>query len=376
MATDNPLVTANQLGQSIWIDFIQRSMLESGELAAMIKKDAITGLTSNPSIFEAAIAKTDEYDASLAAFVKDSPNASNIEIFNHLAIADIQAAADIFADVYQASDGEDGMVSLEVAPELAHDADATVERALALNEAVNRPNVMIKVPGTAAGVKAFEQLTAQGVNVNVTLLFSIQRYLEIARAYIRALESRHAAGGDVSKIASVASFFVSRVDTAIDEQLGQAGSAGDKEARAALTGCIGIANAKVAYGHFANLFGSEQWQKLSQAGANVQRLLWASTGTKNPAYRDTLYIEELLGPQTVNTVPPKTLDAFRDHGVAESRLSMNLANAHKQLSQLNEQGINLGDVTDKLEKEGLQAFADAFDRLMASIDEKRKHMAA
>jgi len=376
MATDNPLVTANQLGQSIWIDFIQRSMLESGKLSAMIKEDAITGLTSNPSIFETAIAKTDEYDDSLASFVKDFPDASNIEIFNHLAIADIQSAADIFAEVYRASEGEDGMVSLEVAPELAHDATATVERALALNESVNRPNVMIKVPGTAAGVKAFEQLTAQGVNVNVTLLFSIQRYLEIARAYIRALETRLAAGEDISSIASVASFFVSRVDTAIDEQIAQLGEADSNEDRAALTGRIGIANAKVAYGHFANLFGSEQWQKLSQAGAKAQRLLWASTGTKNPDYRDTLYIEELLGPQTVNTVPPKSLDAFRDHGIAESRLSMNLANAHKQLSQLAEQGINLGDVTDKLEKEGLQAFADAFDRLMASIEEKRKHMAA
>ncbi len=376
MATDNPLVTANQLGQSIWIDFIQRSMLESGKLSAMIKEDAITGLTSNPSIFETAIAKTDEYDDSLASFVKDFPDASNIEIFNHLAIADIQSAADIFAEVYRASEGEDGMVSLEVAPELAHDATATVERALALNESVNRPNVMIKVPGTAAGVKAFEQLTAQGVNVNVTLLFSIQRYLEIARAYIRALETRLDAGKDISSIVSVASFFVSRVDTAIDEQLAQLDGADSNEDRSALAGRIGIANAKVAYGHFANLFGSEQWQKLSQAGANAQRLLWASTGTKNPDYRDTLYIEELLGPQTVNTVPPKSLDAFRDHGIAESRLSMNLANAHKQLSQLAEQGINLGDVTDKLEKEGLQAFADAFDRLMASIEEKRKHMAA
>jgi len=350
--------------------------INSVKVSGSIKEDAITGLTSNPSIFEAAIAKTDEYDDSLASFVKDFPEASNIEIFNHLAIADIQAAADIFADVYRDSDGEDGMVSLEVAPELAHDAEATIERALALNEAVNRPNVMIKVPGTAAGVKAFEQLTAQGVNVNVTLLFSIQRYLEIARAYIRALETRLAAGEDISSIASVASFFVSRVDTAIDEQIAQLGEADSNEDRAALTGRIGIANAKVAYGHFANLFGSEQWQKLSQAGAKAQRLLWASTGTKNPDYRDTLYIEELLGPQTVNTVPPKSLDAFRDHGVAESRLSMHLANAHKQLSQLAEHGINLGDVTDRLEKEGLQAFADAFDRLMASIEEKRKHMAA
>ncbi len=373
MSAANPLVKANELGQSIWIDFIQRSMLESGELAAMIESDAIAGLTSNPSIFEAAIAKTNEYDASLAEYVRNQPQASNLDVFNHLAVEDIQAAADIFANVYRDSGGEDGMVSLEVAPELAHDADATVERALELNTAVDRPNVMIKVPGTEAGVVAFERLTEAGVNVNVTLLFSVNRYLSIAKAYINALERRLADAKPINEIASVASFFVSRVDTAVDAEL-----AGISDADQAhdLRGSIGIANARVAYGHFANLFGSAQWQKLASAGARPQRLLWASTGTKNPDYRDTLYIEELLGPQTVNTVPPKTLDAFRDHGIAESRLSQNLLVAHKQLSTLLELGINLNQITDRLENEGLQAFADAFDRLMNSIDEKRKHLAA
>ena len=375
MSAANPLVKANELGQSIWIDFIQRSMLESGELAGMIKSDAIAGLTSNPSIFEAAIAKTNEYDASLADYARDNPKASNLDIFNHLAVADIQAAADIFADVYRNTGGEDGMVSLEVAPELAHDAAATVERALALNTAVNRPNVMIKVPGTEAGVTAFEQLTKEGVNVNVTLLFSVNRYLSIAKAYINALEQRLSDGKPIKDIASVASFFVSRVDTAVDGQLDKL-AGGDQAAAAELRGAIGIANARVAYGHFANLFGSSQWQKLDSAGARPQRLLWASTGTKDPNYRDTLYIEELLGPQTVNTVPPKTLDAFRDHGVAESRLSQNLAVAHQQLSTLNELGINLNQITEQLESEGLQSFADAFDRLMNSINEKRKPLAA
>ena len=234
---------------------------------------------------------------------------------------------------------------------------------------------MIKVPGTEAGVTAFEQLTKEGVNVNVTLLFSVNRYLSIAKAYINALEQRLSDGKPIKDIASVASFFVSRVDTAVDGQLDKL-AGGDQAAAAELRGAIGIANARVAYGHFANLFGSSQWQKLDSAGARPQRLLWASTGTKDPNYRDTLYIEELLGPQTVNTVPPKTLDAFRDHGVAESRLSQNLAVAHQQLSTLNELGINLNQITEQLESEGLQSFADAFDRLMNSINEKRKHLAA
>jgi len=267
------------------------------------------------------------------------------------------------------------MVSLEVAPNIAHDADATIERGLALNAMVNRPNVMIKVPGTKAGVKAFEALTVAGVNVNVTLLFSVNRYLEIARAYIRALETRVAAGKNISSLASVASFFVSRVDTAVDAQLGELSGA-KAEQSSALAGQIGIANAKVAYGHFANLFGSEQWQKLAGLGAKPQRLLWASTGTKNPEFRDTLYIEELLGPQTVNTIPPKSLDAFRDHGVAEVRLATRLAEAHKQISALDDFGINLTAITDQLEADGLQSFSDAFDRLMDSIAEKRKVMAA
>lgn len=372
MAENNPLVEANRLGQSIWIDYIQKSMLESGELTRLIKDDAICGLTSNPSIFEAAIAKTNEYDDSLKAFVNANPDASNLEVFNHLAVADIQAAADEFSDVYEKADGQDGMVSLEVAPDLAHKAGDTIERGLELHAMVDRPNVMIKVPGTKAGVKAFEVLTVAGVNVNVTLLFSVARYREIAQAYIRALEKRAESGHDNSRMASVASFFISRVDTAVDGELESKG--GDIAEQ--LSGKIGIANAKVAYGYFANLFGAGQWQKLAANGAKPQRLLWASTGTKNPAYPDTYYIEELLGPQTVNTVPPKTLDAFRDHGTAENRLAMGLADAHKQLTGAKELGINLEAITTKLEEDGLASFSDAFDRLMQSIDEKRKQMAA
>ena len=370
MTQPNPLAQAHTIGQSIWIDFIQRSMIDSGDLAAMIERDRIRGLTSNPAIFEAAIAKTDEYDAALADIIKANPGISDLEAFNALAIADIQAAADVFTTTYEESGGEDGMVSLEVPPELAHDAEATVTTALDLHQRLARKNVMIKVPGTSAGVSAFEQLTAAGINVNVTLLFSVSRYREIAQAYIRGLEQRAARGEAIDNIASVASFFVSRVDSAVDALL-------EKQPEAeSLLGQTGIANAKVAYGYFANIFGSEQWQQLAAKGARPQRLLWASTGTKNPAYGDVYYVEELMGPNTVNTVPPKTMDAFRDHGVAENRLAKGLDVAHRALSSLPDHGVNLAEITQKLEADGVQSFTDAFTRLLASIAEKRSHLAA
>ena len=242
----------------------------------------------------------------------------------------------------------------------------------ALHERVNRPNLMIKVPGTREGIEAFEELTAQGVSVNVTLLFAVSRYREIAQAYIRGLERRHAAGHSIDRIGSVASFFVSRVDNEIDALLDADGS----DAALALKGKIAIANAKVAYGHFANLFGSEQFSRLAEQGARPQRLLWASTGTKNPEYSDVLYVEELIGPDTVNTLPPKTLDAFRDHGTVATRLSEGLDEAHRQLSALDELGISLSDATDKLERDGIQSFAEAFDRLLESLNAKRKTIAS
>lgn len=373
MSNKNPLVQADEIGQSIWVDFIQRSMLEKGDLKRLIEDDGISGLTSNPAIFEAAIAKTDEYDGSIKELVSINSGVSDLEVFNHLAIADIQAAADEFADVFEKTGGQDGMVSLEVPPELAHDAVGTAKTGLDLHAMVNRPNLMIKVPGTKAGVVAFESLTAQGVNVNVTLLFSVARYREIAQAYISALQTRANAGKPIDKLASVASFFVSRVDVAVDKQLEDLG---DSQEHKELMGKTGIANAKVAYGYFANLFGSEQWQKLQEKGAHAQRLLWASTGVKNPEYRDTYYVEELLGPQTVNTLPPATMDAFRDHGVAENRLATHFDKAHAQLTALQTAGINLNAITDKLEADGLASFDDAFDRLMKSIAEKRKNLTA
>ncbi|MBX2835372.1 MAG: transaldolase [Gammaproteobacteria bacterium] len=371
MANTNPLVDVYGKGQSIWLDFIQRSMLD-GELQALIKDDSIMGLTSNPSIFENAIANTNEYDVSLAALISRAPDTSNLELFNELAIEDIQAAADAFKDTYLQTDGVDGMVSLEVAPDLAHDSAGTVAMGLDLNARVNRPNLMIKVPGTVAGVSAFEELTAKGVNVNVTLLFSVARYKEIAQAYIKGLERRHAAGHPIDKIASVASFFVSRVDSAVDKQLVDLGS----DVALALKGKIAIANAKVAYGHFANLFGSQQFTALREQGARPQRLLWASTGTKDPDYSDVLYIEELIGPDTVNTVPPKTMDAFRDHGTANTTLTAGLAEAHQQLSQLTSLGVSLDTITEELEQAGIKSFADAFDRLLASINSKKQALAS
>lgn len=369
MSATNPLVEAYKAGQSIWLDYIQRSMME-GELQALIKDDQIMGLTSNPAIFEKAIAETNEYDDAIAQIIAADDSVSNLELFTQLAVQDIQMAADAFADTYNSTKGIDGYVSLEVTPDLADDVEGTVKMALDLHKRVNRDNLMIKVPGTKAGVVAFEQLIRQGINVNVTLLFSVQRYLEIAQAYIRGLQARSNDGNPVDNIASVASFFVSRVDSEVDAALDKATGAAASE----LKGQIAIANAKVAYGHFANLFGSEKFANLREQGAQPQRLLWASTGTKNPDYSDVLYVEQLIGPETVNTVPPKTMDAFRDHGVAEARLPIKLADAHKQLSVLADLGIPLGSITDKLESAGIESFAKSFDNLLDVLGDKRQRI--
>lgn len=367
MTQSNPLAAAYDSGQSMWLDYIQKSLL-TGELQTMIKEDKVMGLTSNPAIFEQAIAKTSEYDQAIQQIVEKTPSVTPLELFNQLAIPDIQAAADAFASTYEETDGVDGMVSLEVTPDLAHDAEGTIAMGLELHQRVNRANLMIKVPGTKAGIQASETLIAHGVNVNVTLLFSVSRYREIAQAYIRGLEKRHANGHSVARIASVASFFVSRVDASVDQALNEIGT----EAALALRGKIAIANAKVAYGHFVNLFGSEQFAKLKLQGARPQRLLWASTGVKNPDYSDVLYVEELIGPDTVNTLPPKTMAAFKDHGVAESRLTRNLDQAHKDISSLSSLGVSLNNITDQLEEDGITSFVDAFDRLLNVLTEKRK----
>lgn len=366
MSTQNPLVLAHSVGQSLWLDFIQRSMLSNGDLQKLITDDQIAGITSNPAIFEAAIANTNEYDAQIGSIITSQPNATPMEIFKQLAVTDISDAADAFSKVYKESRGDDGMVSLEVSPGLAHDAEGTLAEGMELHAAINRDNVMIKVPGTAAGVKAFEELTAQGISVNVTLLFSVDRYKEIVQAYLRGLERRLENNQSVNKIASVASFFVSRVDAAVDSALTNIANSDAEK----LLGKVAIANAKVAYTYYQNVFNSPQFAKLADAGALPQRLLWASTATKSPAYRDVYYVEELMGPNTVNTVPPKTMDAFRDHGIAENRLETGLELAQTQLDDSAALGIDLAGITSELESSGVASFAEAFDRLLAAIGDK------
>jgi len=369
--TINPLVAAGQLGQSLWIDYIQRSMFDNGELKRYIEDDKLVGMTSNPAIFENAIANSDEYDNAIKEIVQISPDADAMSVFKQLAIQDISRAADAFHNIYTSSRGDDGMVSLEVSPTLAHDTKATIEEAVELHEQLKRDNVMIKVPGTVAGVAAFEELTARGISVNVTLLFSVDRYKEIVQAYLRGLERRLKDGQPIDKIASVASFFVSRVDSQVDDALAKHA---DNDAAKALQGKVAIANAKVAYGYYQNIFQSPQFNKLSDAGAIPQRLLWASTGTKNPDYSDVYYVEELMGPNTVNTLPPKTMDAFRDHGVVENRLETGLPEAEATIAAVTALGLDLGAITDQLEADGVKSFAEAFDRLLKAIDtEKAKY---
>ena len=363
MTNNNPLVTTHDAGQSLWLDFIQRSMLQNGELQRLIEQDRIAGLTSNPAIFKQAIAGTDEYDSDIRQADKDT---SDMDVYAGLAIADIQAAADIFRPVFESSNGEDGMVSIEVSPSLADDIEGTIAEALDLHKKVGRDNVMIKVPGTKAGIDAFEAITAAGVNVNVTLLFSVFRYQDIVEAYLKGLEQRVARGDSIKGQTSVASFFISRVDSAVDAALPENSN---------LKGKVAIANAKIAYAHYEEVFRSERFKVLAEAGALPQRLLWASTGTKNPEYSDVLYIEELIGPETVNTVPPATLDAFRDHGTAVSRLKDGLSEALETISQLPALNVELESITEKLEKDGVAAFCVAFDELLESVREKRENLA-
>jgi len=364
----NPLRALNAAGQSVWYDNIQRPLLQSGELARLIEQDDLRGVTSNPTIFDKAIGSGHDYDGVLRRELRHNPNASNRDLFFALAIDDIRAAADLLQPTYQATGGGDGMVSLEVSPELAHDTAATIREARDLFARLARPNVMIKIPATRAGLPAIEQLITDGININVTLLFAVERYQEVAAAYLSGLERRLRQGQDIDHIASVASFFVSRVDSALDPLLA------DKQAE--LQGCIAIANAKLAYRYFQTLCASERFAKLAAAGARPQRLLWASTSSKNPAYRDVLYVEELIGPQTVNTMPPATYDAFRDHGVVTPTLTNAVETAQAQIDKLAELGIDLRAVTERLEAEGVAAFAKSFSNLLKQIETKVAGLAA
>jgi transaldolase / glucose-6-phosphate isomerase len=361
----NPITTLTSLGQSLWYDNIQRKLLENGELKAMIERGDIRGVTSNPTIFNNAIAKTNDYDSALTPLAWSGWDAE--KIFWQLAIEDIKGACDAFMPLYEETNGSDGYVSLEVSPHLANDSEGTAAQAQQLWARVAKPNLMVKIPATKAGIPAIRTAIAAGVNVNVTLIFSLARYIEVMDAYLSGLEDRILAGGDIEPIHSVASFFVSRVDTKIDPRLPKGSD---------LAGKAAIANAKLAYEEFRKVFSATRFAKLQLAKANLQRPLWASTGTKNPAYSDTIYVDNLIGPATVNTVPPATLDAFRDHGVAAQTILEGVDEARAVLVRLEAAGISMDVVTQELEDEGVKSFADAFTQLLATIDERRKNAAS
>ncbi|MCA2982263.1 transaldolase [Gemmatimonas sp.] len=361
-------------GQSLWLDYIDRTMLSNGDLARRIAEDALTGMTSNPTIFEKALAEGAAYDAQLATL----PSAlSDRDAFFEVAATDVRQACDAFRTVYDRTLGLDGFVSLEVSPDLARDTAGTVAEARRLWAIVDRPNLMIKVPGTPEGAEAIRQLIADGINVNVTLLFSVEAHARVIEAYLAGLEARAAAGLPIDRIGSVASFFVSRVDSAIDKQLGVMAAAAPERAEAllALQGKAAIANAKLAYRLFQASFSGARWAALSSRGARVQRPLWASTSTKNPAYRDVIYVEELIGPDTVNTLPPATLEAFRDHGEVRASVTESVAEAERSLAALEAHGVSLQSVTDTLLAEGLASFEQSFVTLLAGLARKRAALA-
>ncbi|WP_291163321.1 transaldolase [Gemmatimonas sp. UBA7669] len=362
-------------GQSLWLDYIDRVMLANGDLTRRIAEDALTGMTSNPTIFEKALAEGAAYDEQLATV---DTAASDREAFFTLAATDVRNACDAFRGVYERTAAVDGYVSLEVSPDLARDAAGTVAEARRLWAIVDRPNLMIKVPGTVEGAEAIRQLIADGINVNVTLLFAVEAHARVIEAYLAGLEQRAAAGLPIDRIASVASFFVSRVDSAIDKQLGQMAAADASRAGTllALQGKAAIANAKLAYRLFSASFSGSRWDALAARGARVQRPLWASTSTKNPAYRDVIYVEELIGPDTVNTLPPATLEAFRDHGEVRQSVTEGVAEAERTLAALEANGVALQQVTDTLLAEGLASFEQSFVTLLAGLARKRAALAA
>jgi len=371
----NPLKDLPNYGQSIWLDYIRRDLFTSGELQRLLEEDGLRGMTSNPAIFEKAIAGSSDYIDVLQSLASraDLDAKARYEI---LAIRDIQDAADLLRPVYVNSKRRDGYVSLEVSPYLARDTEATIEEARRLWKAVQRENVMIKVPGTAEGIPAFRRLTSQGININVTLLFSQEVYEEVAEAYIAGLEQLAGRGGDVSRIASVASFFISRIDSSIDSIVGArlrtSQDPHEPEQLKSLLGKVAVANAKQTYQRYLGIFSSNRWEALATKGAQTQRVLWASTSTKNPSYSDVLYVEELIGRDTVNTIPPATLDAFRDHGRPHASLTEDLDSADKTMQMVATLGISMKEVTDKLTDEGVRLFAEAFDKLLAAVEKSIK----
>jgi transaldolase len=374
----NPLRELEALGQSIWLDDIDRGDLLSGRFKRLIDEDGLAGATGNPTIFEHSITHDTTYDEQIQQLIREGKSAQ--EIYEALAITDEQTAADLLRPVYERTGGQDGFVSIEVSPYLAHDTDKTLLEVRRFWQTIERHNLMVKIPSTPEGLPAIRQALAEGININITLMFSLGNYRQVAEAYLSALEERLAAGKDISRIASVASFFVSRVDVLVDQLLQdkiKASSASAEQLQLkALQGKAAIANARLAYQEFKRLFSTPRFEALRHYGARVQRPLWASTGTKNPAYRDVLYVEELIGPNTVNTMPLKTLESFRDHGRVRLSVEENLPQAQAVLAALQAAGIDYERVTSQLQEEGVQKFIDSFDNLLQCIEEKRKALKA
>lgn len=381
-ATSNHLLEIKEFGQSIWMDNLSRDLIQSGELKQMTQEQGIRGITSNPAIFEKAIAGNATYDADIEAGIKAGQ--SVLEIYESLTFDDIRDACDIFKPIYEQTDGLDGYVSIEVPPNIANDTQATIEQARRYYQEIGRENVMIKIPGTAAGLPAVEQVIADGINVNVTLLFSVQSYIDTAWAYIRGLEARVVKGEDISKIASVASFFLSRIDSKvdglIDDQLKALSPDQSHLATqlAQVKGKVAIANAKIAYQEYKKIIQTDRWQALSAKGANIQRLLWASTSTKNPEYSDVMYVDELVGPDTVNTLPPNTIQACADHCDVANRVEQDIDSAYDTIASLSNADVNidLDQVMDELLSEGIDKFVQPFSSLLNSLEEKVKRLTA
>jgi transaldolase len=353
------------LGQSVWIDYLSRDLIKSGALATAVREDAVVGVTSNPSIFEKALAQGKAYDEQIAASTEDDAES----IFVSLALDDVAAACDLLRPVWERTEARDGYVSIEVEPKLARDTEATIAQATRFHEAISRPNLLVKIPATDAGIPAIEEMTARGHSINVTLIFSLTRHRQIAEAYLRGLERLIAAGGEPSRVHSVSSFFVSRVDTETDRRLTAVG-------RDDLKGRLGIANAKLAYQQYKALFARERWKTLAAHGATTQRCLWASTSTKDPSLPDTLYVDELIGPETISTMPAETIRAFQDHGHVEVRLESDLEEARYLFNQLYAAGVDYDDVVATLEREGIDKFVTSFSELLQGIAEKRGQLAS
>jgi transaldolase len=370
----NPLLQLKDLGQSVWYDNIDRSQLASGQFQRMLAEDGVVGVTANPTIFDKSISSGHAYDEQMDQLIREGKSTN--EIYEALIIRDIQTVADLLRPIYDQTNGQDGYVSLEVSPELAHDTEGTLSEVRRFWKMVDRPNLMIKIPGTPEGLPAILQSLTEGINVNVTLIFSLETYRKVADAYISALEKRNAEGKDISRMASVASFFVSRVDTLVDKMLEDkiktTSDSAEQQKLKSLEGKAAIANARIVYQEFKRIFHSPRFEALKQSGAHVQRPLWASTSTKNPAYRDVLYAEELIGPDTVDTMPLETIQNFRDHGRVRLSVEDDIPQAHAELDALEKVGIHYDQVTQQLQDEGVKKFADSFHELFQGIESKKK----